>query len=124
MKLLIIVSLLCIVPTKLFAYRDGARENSCYDHAIDHGPGTDVFPCVPTSIPPCPFFLRIKEVVNIDTLELGNETDTYQCGELYGSKRVHVWSIDLPAHTIQILQIHTLILVGTLISFFLLLLHP
>ena len=62
--------------------------------------------------------------MNNDTLELGNETDTYQCGELYGSKRVHVWSIDLPAHTIQILQIHTLILVGTLISFFLLLLHP
>ena len=103
MKLLIIVLLLCIVPTKLFAYRDGARENSCYDHAIDHGAGTDVFDCVPTSTPPCPFFLRIKEVVNTDTLELGNETDTYQCGELYGSKRVRVWSIVLPAHTIQIL---------------------
>ena len=69
----------------LLAYRDGARENSCYNHAIDHGPGTDMFPCVS---PSCPFFLRIREVVNKNTLELGSEIDTYQCGELYGSKRV------------------------------------
>ena len=71
------------MASPLLAYRDGARENSCYDHAIDHGAGTDIFSCVP---PSCPFFLRIKEVVNNDTLELGNVTDTYQCGRTYGSK--------------------------------------
>ena len=88
MKYLIVVSLLlCIVPTKLFAYRDGAREDSCYDHSIEHGAGTETFPCdPPPAREPCPFFLRIKEVVNEATLELGNETSTYQCGRIYGSK--------------------------------------
>ena len=86
MKYLIISLLLCIAPTKLFSYRDGARENSCYDHSIQHGEGTETFNCVPAS---CPFFLRIKEVVNEDTLELSNETvSTYECGRIYGSKRV------------------------------------
>ena len=26
----------------VFASRDGAREDSCYDHSIVHGPGTEV----------------------------------------------------------------------------------
>ena len=85
MKLLLILSLLCIAPTKLLAYRDGAREDSCYNHTIIHD-GALIFECNP---PVCPFFLRIREMMNESTLELGNETDTYQCGELYGSKGAH-----------------------------------
>ena len=86
MKLSVLLFLLC-EASPLLAYRDGARENSCYDHSIDHGADTVPFPCVP---PTCPFFLRIREVMNEATLELGNETtNTYQCGRIYGSKRVH-----------------------------------
>ena len=78
------------MASSLLAYRDGARENSCYDHSIEHGAGTETFPCdPPPAREPCPFFLRIREVVNEATLELGNETDTYQCGRIYGSKRIH-----------------------------------
>ena len=88
MKLIVLLFLLC-EASPLLAYRDGARENSCYDHSIDHGEGTGTFDCVP---PSCPFFLRIREVVDNATLELGNETtNTYQCGEIYGSKRVHYY---------------------------------
>ena len=83
MNLLVAVSLLCIAPTKLFAYRDGARENSCYDHSIVHE-NSEVVPCVP---PTCPYFLKIKEVVDEDTLTQGNDPVTdYQCGKAYGSK--------------------------------------
>ena len=80
---MVISILLCTIPTSLLAYRDGARENSCYDHSIDHGAGTETFNCDP---PSCSYFLRIREVVNEATLELGNETDTYECGRIYGSK--------------------------------------
>ena len=77
--------LLSTITTNSFAYRDGARENSCYDHSIDHGAGTETFDCVP---PSCPFFLRIREVMDNSTLELYNDTtNTYQCGQIYGSKR-------------------------------------
>jgi hypothetical protein len=87
MRCLIAVSLLlCTFPTNSFAYRDGARENSCYDHSIDHGAGTVAFPCTVGGPSPCRFFLRIREVTDEATLQLGNETDTYQCGRIYGSK--------------------------------------
>ena len=87
------------MASPLFAYRDGAKENSCYDHNIDHGAGTQTFLCVPES---CPFFLRIREVVNEATLELGNETDTYQCGRIYGCKRAYAKKLntDLPINTL------------------------
>ena len=85
MKLFVMFILHC-VASPLLAYRDGARENSCYDHSIDHGEGAGTFACDP---PLCPFFLRIREVVDNATLELGNETmSTYQYGRIYGSKRV------------------------------------
>ena len=81
---LIVLFLLCEVSPSVLAYRDGAREDSCYDHSIDHGDGTESFPCDPSQ---CPFFLRIREVVNDTTLELDNETtNTYQCERIYGSK--------------------------------------
>ena len=84
MKLLIAASILCIAPNHLSAYCDGARANSCYDHAIDHGASTEVAFCRNG----CPYFLNIKEVIDEDTLELGDETvNTYQCGKIYGSKR-------------------------------------
>ena len=82
MKISALLFLHCMAAP-LLAYRDGARENSCYDHRIDHGAGTEAFPCDP---PSCSYFLRIREVVNEATLELGNETDTYECGRIYGSK--------------------------------------
>ena len=84
MKLIVLLFLLCEVSPLVLAYRDGARENSCYDHSIDHGAGTETFDCEPSQ---CPFFLRIREVVDEATLELGNETtNTYQCGRIYGSE--------------------------------------
>ena len=86
MKLFALFILHCMVSPSVLAYRDGARENSCYDHSINHGAGTETFDCEP---PSCPFFLRIREVVNDTTLELGNETTMYQCGQVYGSKRIH-----------------------------------
>ena len=76
---------LCAVVYGVFSYRDGARENSCYDHSIEHGAGIESFSCDP---PSCPFFLRIREVVDENTLELGNELNAYQCGRIYGSKAI------------------------------------
>ena len=84
MKIFLLCRVLCAIVC-VFAYRDGARENSCYDHSIVHGPGTEVFQCDP---PSCSFFLRIREVVDETTLELGNETNAYQCGRVYGSKLI------------------------------------
>ena len=89
MKLFILDKLISCAVVCVFAYRDGARENSCYDHSIEHGAGIETFPCDPLPArDPCPFFLRIREVVNQTTLELGNETDAYQCGRIYGSKLI------------------------------------
>ena len=34
----------------------------------------------------CRYFLVIKEVVDEATLELGNETNSYECGKIYGSE--------------------------------------
>ena len=82
MKISALLFLHCMTAP-LLAYRDGARENSCYDHSIDHGAGTETFNCDP---PSCSYFLRIREVVNEATLELGNEMNTYECGRIYGSK--------------------------------------
>ena len=81
-----VVFLLYIAPSKLSAYRDGARENSCYDHAIIHGDGTDIVPCIVNS--GCPYFLNIRAVIDEDTLELGDEmlVNAYECGKIYGSK--------------------------------------
>jgi hypothetical protein len=91
MKLSVLLFLLC-EASPLFAYRDGARENSCYDHSIDHGEGIVPFSCSVGGPQPCRFFLRIREVTDEATLQLGNETDTYQCERIYGSK-YHATSI-------------------------------
>ena len=64
-------------------YRDGAREESCYNHTVDHEGDVFFGDCLPSS---CRYFLRIKEVVNETTLELGNVTDTYECEKIYGSE--------------------------------------
>ena len=90
MKLLTAVFLLYIAPSKLSAYRDGARENSCYDHAIDHGTGTEIVTCIVKS--ECPYFLNIRAVIDEDTLELGDEmlVDAYECEKIYGSKRTFI----------------------------------
>ena len=83
---LVVLFLLCEISPLVLAYRDGARENSCYDHSIDHESGTETFPCVP---PSCPFFLRIRKVMDDTTLQLDNETtNTYQCGRIYGSESI------------------------------------
>ena len=78
---------MCLLFTCVASYRDGARENSCYDHSIIHE-NSEVVSCVPRT---CPYFLNIREVVDEGTLELGNDTVTdYQCGKTYGSKYIQV----------------------------------
>ena len=81
----LIITCLIAISTHLHGYRDGARENSCYNHTIDHGADSFLLDCVPSS---CRYFLIIKEVVNENTLELGNETDTFECGRIYGSENI------------------------------------
>ena len=80
--LLSILAITCMTPS--YAYRDGAREESCYDHLVNHT-GAIGLDCI-VGTPNCRYFLVIKEVVNETTLELGNETDTYECGRIYGSE--------------------------------------
>jgi hypothetical protein len=78
MKVFAMFVLFC-EASPLLAYRDGARENSCYDHSIDHGAGTVAFPCSVGGPQPCRFFLMIREVTDEATLQLGgNEMDTYR----------------------------------------------
>ena len=82
--ILLVINYLVAIFTHVHGYRDGARENSCYNHTIDHGVGSFLLDCDPSS---CRYFLIIKEVVDENTLELGNETtDTYECGRIYGSE--------------------------------------
>ena len=85
MKTLILVYLLFleIKFSCVYSYRDGARENSCFNHTIDHGTGSFLLECTP---PGCRYFLIIKEVVNEATLELGNQTEYYECGKIYGGE--------------------------------------
>ena len=77
----LLITLTFVVPS--FGYRDGAREESCYNHTVNHEGDVFFGDCVPSS---CRYFLVIKEVVNETTLELGNVTDTYECGKIYGSE--------------------------------------
>ena len=83
------LSILCLLFVCVSSYRDGARENSCYDHSIIHE-NSEIVSCVPPPArDPCPYFLNIREVVEEDTLTLGNDTVTdYQCGKTYGSKHI------------------------------------
>ena len=72
--------IMCLLFACVASYRDGARENSCYDHSIDHGPDAGIIPCTP---PTCPYFLNIREVVDESTLELESDTVIdYQCGKI------------------------------------------
>ena len=77
---LTVLSSLCFI-SPCHAYRDGAREESCYDHNVTHV-GAFKFNCGTD----CRYFLNVKEVVDETTLELGNETSSYECGKIYGSK--------------------------------------
>ena len=81
-SIFVMFELMCITPT--LAYRDGAREESCYDHLVNHT-GAIGLDCI-VGDPNCRYFLVIKEVVNETTLELGNETGTYECERIYGSE--------------------------------------
>ena len=76
--------LMCITPTLAYSYRDGAREESCYNHLVNHT-GSIGLDCIVGSMN-CRYFLVIKEVVNETTLELGNETESYECGRIYGNE--------------------------------------
>ena len=58
----------------------------CYNHTIDHGSDSFSIDCLPLS---CRYFLIIKEVVDEATLELGNETDSYECGKVYGGEKYY-----------------------------------
>ena len=80
--LLVCAVSLCFVS--VHAFRDGAREESCYDHLVNHT-GAIGLDCI-VGDPNCRYFLVIKEVVNETTLELGNQTDSYECGRIYGSE--------------------------------------
>ena len=87
MTALIVISGLVLI-TSCHAYRDGAREESCYNHSIEHV-GAFVRECDEG----CRYFLIVKEVVNEATLELGNVTTSYECGKVYGSKWISIQSI-------------------------------
>ena len=77
-----IIGLVCTLPyLPCLGYRDGAREESCYNHSVVHD---NAF--VRNCSDGCRYFLIVKEVVNETTLELGNETTSYECGKIYGSK--------------------------------------
>ena len=84
MKILIVMmfELICITPT--LAYREGAKEESCYDHLVNHT-GAIGLDCI-VGDPNCRYFLVIKEVMNETTLELGIQTNSYECGRIYGSE--------------------------------------
>ena len=78
----LVIGLICTLSySPCLGYRDGAREESCYDHSVVHERAF-VNDCGEG----CRFFLIVKEVVNETTLELGNETASYECGKIYGSK--------------------------------------
>ena len=84
MKLLMVACSALLCSSLSQAYRDGARENSCYDHSVIHE-GATIVPC---TVSTCPYFVLIREVVDDATLELGSETNTYECGRIYGSKLI------------------------------------
>ena len=98
---------MCLLFTCVASYRDGARENSCYDHSIIHE-NSEIVPCVPPPArEPCPYFLNIREVVDEGTLELGNETVTdYQCGKIYGSKHIQAREVMTFLTLNNLLQCH------------------
>ncbi len=77
------------VPLSL-GYRDGAREDSCYDHAITHltrpgRPPTMKILCEP---PNCPYNLTlVGEVMLTDTSERIDNSDEYlRCDSVYMCK--------------------------------------
>ena len=79
---------------------------SCYNHTVNHQGDVFVQDCVPSS---CRYFLVIKEVINKTTLELGNETNTYECGKIYGSESsfeyCHKFIVKLYDYTLFPLQL-------------------
>ena len=81
MKLLMALFFMSFYVIASRAHRDGAREESCYDHNVTHV-GAFKTNCGAD----CRYFLNVKEVVNETTLELGNITSSYECGKIYGSK--------------------------------------
>ena len=87
--LTLLLSVLCYCFISSPAYRDGAREESCYNHSIVHERAF-----INTCGAGCRFFLTVKEVVNETTLELGDETASYECGKVYGSKWISIQPTD------------------------------
>ena len=69
-------------------YRDGAREDSCYNHTIDHGPRLVLLDCVPST---CRYHLIIKEVFAENLTDMSvNDTTSISCGDhLYSSKLLY-----------------------------------
>ena len=80
-SLIICLSCIIICFSPSLGYRDGAREESCYNHSVVHDNAFST-----NCGEGCRYFLTVKQVVNDSTLELGNETDSYECGKIYGSK--------------------------------------
>lgn len=63
----ILMDLLCPIHT----YRDGARNESCFDHYVNHSAQAIIHDCDvdPSS---CPYFLRIHEVLDMEELTVNN----------------------------------------------------
>ncbi len=88
----LLLFLLLHVPLSL-GYRDGAREDSCYDHAITHlirpgRPPTMKILCDP---PTCPYNLTLVgevQLTNTSTIaeRIGNSDEYLRCDSVYMCK--------------------------------------
>ena len=86
--LIVVISMGLFHP--IHAYRDGARNESCFDHGINYGAEIFTHSCDvdPSS---CPYFLRISEVLDVANLTVNtNETtNNITCGNhIYTSEYI------------------------------------
>ena len=89
MWLLIVVILTCLELYPVHAYRDGARNVSCFNHSVDHKAQVSnnlTYDC-DVNPPACPYFLRIRKVLDTANLTVNaNETaNNITCNHLYAS---------------------------------------
>ena len=69
------------------AYRDGARNNSCFNHTIDHR-NSIIRDC---DAPNCRYFLIIKEVFMENLTDMStNVAENITCGEHLYSSTFHI----------------------------------
>ena len=81
-----VVLLVLLLPASL-AYRDGADEQSCYDHAVVHSSGF-VLPangqCMGRCLVDFAVVGEVMDIMNPD--QVNNVTETLTCNSVYRSK--------------------------------------